>query len=198
MIIKTFFPEIDPDLTEVPKEYEGYFERLSYERREKILRLHSPHSKVVSLMAAVFARECIAKVTGIPEKAQSFIYNENGKPAIADVDNFHFNISHSEGCIAFVHSNKPVGIDVERIRSYDIRLPKRFFTEHERSMLDSAPLKDEEFYRIWTLKESYVKMKGSTLAQMIRHIDIYNIRDAEINTIRERGYIITACEQHYS
>ncbi|MDR0974345.1 MAG: 4'-phosphopantetheinyl transferase superfamily protein [Ruminococcus sp.] len=198
MIIKTLFPQIDPDLTEIPKEYVGYFERLSYERREKINRLHSPHSKVISLMSAVFARECIAKITGIPEKAQSFIYNENGKPALADAENFHFNISHCEGCIAFVHSNKPVGIDVERIKGYDARLPKRFFTEHERAILDAAPDKDEEFYRIWTLKESYIKMKGSTLSQMLRHVDVYSIRDAEINTLTERGYIITACEQHYN
>jgi phosphopantetheinyl transferase len=91
-----------------------------------------------------------------------------------------------------------VGIDTERIRGYDSRLPRRYFTEHERFMLDDSPDKELEFCKIWTTKESYIKMKGSTLSQMIRHLDIYNIRDAEINSMTEKGFMITACEQQYN
>jgi 4'-phosphopantetheinyl transferase len=194
MVIKTLFP----DLTKPFSEYESLLEQISDERKEKIFRLHSDHSKIISLMSAVFARECISKVTGIPLKNILFTRNEFGKPSVSDIEGFQFNISHSENCIAFVHSTKPVGIDVERITGFDARLPKRYFTEHERSMLEAATDKDLEFYKIWTTKEAYIKMKGSTLAQMIRHVDIYTIRDAEVNTINERGFLITACEQQYN
>jgi 4'-phosphopantetheinyl transferase len=194
MVIKTLFP----DLTKPLSAYEDYLELVSDERREKIFRFHSDQSKIISLMSAVFARECISKVIGIPPAAVNFNRNEFGKPEVAGSETFHFNISHSENCIAFVHGTKPVGIDVERITGFDARLPKRYFTEHERSMLEMSHDKDLEFYKIWTTKEAYIKMKGSTLAQMIRHVDIYNIRDAEINTINERGFLITACEQQYN
>jgi 4'-phosphopantetheinyl transferase len=194
MVIKTYYPDVSKPFDE----YSKYFDILSKERREKVMRLHSEQSKIISVMTAVFTRECIEKITGIKAAEQKFTVNENGKPALADVEGFHFNVSHSCGCIAFVHSNKPVGIDVERINGFDSRLPKRFFTDNERIMLDNAPEKEIEFFRIWTLKESYIKMKGSTLSQMIRHVDIYNIRDAAINTITEKGYIITACEQQYN
>jgi 4'-phosphopantetheinyl transferase len=194
MIIKTF----SPDITKPFEEYLEYFDIVSPERREKVLRLHSEKSKIISLMSAVFVRENIEKITGIPIAEQKFYQNEFGKPFLSDVEGFYFNLSHSDDCIAFVHSNKPVGIDVERIKKFDSRLPKRFFTENERTMLDIAENKDYEFARIWTIKESYIKMKGSTLAQMIRHVDVYKIADAEINSVTERGYTISACEQIYN
>jgi 4'-phosphopantetheinyl transferase len=194
MVIKTFYP----DLSKPFEEYLQYFDIISEERREKVLRLHSEHSKIISTITSVFARECIEKLTGIPAESQKFYFNEHGKPFLADIESFCFNVSHSAACIAFVHSNKPIGVDVEKIKIFDSRLPKRFFTEHERMMLDAADEKDFEFGRIWTTKEAYIKMKGSTLANMVRHVDIYNILDAEIDTITEHGYVITACEQKYN
>jgi 4'-phosphopantetheinyl transferase len=194
MVIKTHYP----DLTKPFEDYLHFFDIISPERREKVLRLHSDHSKIISTMTSVFARECIEKLTGIPAASQHFHYNEQGKPFLSNIEGLCFNVSHSAGCIAFVHSNKPVGIDVERIKTFDSRLPKRFFTEHERMMLDAAEDKDFEFGRIWTTKEAYIKMKGSTLANMVRHVDIYKILDAEINTIIEHGYVITACEQKFN
>jgi 4'-phosphopantetheinyl transferase len=191
MVVQTLFP----DLTKPFENYMEYLDDVSSERRNKIFRLHSINSRIMSLMTAVFVRQCISKATGIPPKALRFYHSEFGKPGLLDIDNFYFNVSHSEGCIAFVHSNKPVGIDTERVKGYDIRLPRRFFTEHERFMLDDAEDKNLEFCKIWTAKEAYVKMKGSTLANMIRHIDIYALRDADIHSMQERGYLITACEQ---
>ncbi|MDR0943320.1 MAG: 4'-phosphopantetheinyl transferase superfamily protein [Ruminococcus sp.] len=194
MVIKTFYPDIAKPFDE----YLQYFDMISPERREKALRLHSEKSKIISVMTAVFARECIEKLTDIPAASQRFYTNENGKPFLSDIEGFCFNVSHSDGCIAFVHSNKPVGIDVERIRKFDSRLPKRYFTENEQMMLNTAEDKYFDFRRIWTTKEAYIKMKGSTLANMVRHVDVYKILDAEINTITEHGYVITACEQVYN
>jgi 4'-phosphopantetheinyl transferase len=175
--------------------YAEYLDMVSEERREKVFRLHSEHSRIISLMTAVYVRECISKSTGIPMKALRFSYGEFGKPALLDFDGFHFNVSHSDGCIAFVSGTSPVGVDTERIRGYDARLPRRYLTEYERFRLADSPDKEYEFCKIWTTKESYTKMKGSTLPEMIRHIDIYKLTDADINSMTERGYMITACEQ---
>jgi 4'-phosphopantetheinyl transferase len=62
-------------------------------------------------------------------------------------------------------ASAPVGIDVERIRKPRLDVALRFFSEEEKGVLLKLP--DEEqtqyFYRLWTIKESYLKLTGEGL-----------------------------------
>ena len=88
--------------------------------------------------------------------------DENGKP---EVNGIYFNLSHSGENVVCAVSEKPVGCDIEKIRAYKERIPERYFTENERQYLEKFQGEDrkKEFFRLWTMKESYLKMTGEGL-----------------------------------
>lgn len=76
----------------------------------------------------------------------------------------YFNISHSHGLVACAVAEVPVGIDVEKIRPVPPRL-LRILSPAEREYVRC----DEDFFRLWTLKEALIKCRGGVLGQ-IRHV----------------------------
>ncbi|MBQ7761089.1 MAG: 4'-phosphopantetheinyl transferase superfamily protein [Clostridia bacterium] len=93
----------------------------------------------------------------------------NGKPYI-NVPNVHFSISHTNELVVCAISNHPVGIDAERLtRRTDVRIDsfaKRYFTENERKLLESASDKRMAFYKIWCGKEATIKKLGGTISYL--------------------------------
>jgi 4'-phosphopantetheinyl transferase len=89
---------------------------------------------------------------------------EHGKPYLCDYENIHFNISHCKGLVACALSEESIGVDVELIQEFKDSLPKRVLSEEEQEFLmkhqaDEAQYR-EQFFRFWTLKESYIKWDG--------------------------------------
>ena len=78
----------------------------------------------------------------------------------------YFNISHTEGHLAFaISTSTPLGIDIETV-DRNVRLQSlmsRFF--HEKEIIKFLTYTDEErkkhFIRYWTLKEAFVKGIGT-------------------------------------
>tara|TARA_B100001758_G_C18120858_1_gene458636 strand:+ start:143 stop:718 length:576 start_codon:yes stop_codon:yes gene_type:complete len=82
-------------------------------------------------------------------------FEEKGKPFIPN-SNVHFNISNTKGMVVLVIHNRPVGIDVERLRTPRENIFSRVFCPEEISSIDCA----ESFTRLWTRKEAVVKLFG--------------------------------------
>lgn len=91
---------------------------------------------------------------------------ERGKPYLPDFPQIHFNISHSGSAAVCALGNQPLGIDVEQLRPARLGAVRRMLTDEEKRRLDACPEQDRdlEFFRIWTLKESYAKALGIGLA----------------------------------
>lgn len=88
--------------------------------------------------------------------------SENGKPYIAG-SKYHFNLSHSGEIVMLAVSDKPIGIDVERIEQRDYeKFCKRFFSLEEQKRVNSLL----SFYVLWTKKESFVKYLGGSVADV--------------------------------
>lgn len=89
----------------------------------------------------------------------------NGKPCLADYPDICFNISHCDGLAACGFHHRPIGIDAELPGYFPEVLIDRALSEQEKDFLRTAgttlPLKQEWFYRLWTLKEAYVKKSGA-------------------------------------
>ncbi|GGF88654.1 hypothetical protein GCM10007301_55760 [Azorhizobium oxalatiphilum] len=95
----------------------------------------------------------------------------NGRPVISGLfgDVLHFNLSHTDGRVVMaVARARWLGVDVER-RNGDTPaqdLADRFFAPAEagwlRAMTPQA--RQQSFFNLWTLKESYVKARGLGLA----------------------------------
>lgn len=84
-----------------------------------------------------------------------------GKPFFPDHPNFHFNLSHSgEWVLCALSDEGEVGVDIEQIRPRREHLPRYIMSDAEFAAFDGSW---EDFFRIWTLKEAYVKYQGTSI-----------------------------------
>lgn len=100
-----------------------------------------------------------------------------GKPYI-EASPFCFNISHTDGLVVCALSQSEIGVDAESIREATDRVMKRCYSDSEIAYVDSAEDKDTEFTRLWTLKESYVKLTGEGIATDLKSI-CFDLENAE-------------------
>jgi len=104
-----------------------------------------------------------------------FTTNAFGKPLIEGHPGVHFNVSHCAGvegggAVAVVVADHRVGIDIEAIRPWDRYAGARMLAPEELARVADADDTDREFFRHWTLKESYVKALGAGLAYPVRRL----------------------------
>ena len=153
-MVKTYIANIQklPD----PKENPQILENIWEERKEKILIYKFESGRKESLGSALMLQKVLSKNNLNP---QNIKYGQNGKP---EIEGLHFNISHAENFVICSVSENPVGCDIEKIRSIKSGFEKRFFTQNEVSYLDkfSGEEKLKQFFRLWTMKESYMKFTG--------------------------------------
>ncbi|MDD6763324.1 MAG: 4'-phosphopantetheinyl transferase superfamily protein [Clostridiales bacterium] len=176
--------------------YEKYLPLLPEQRRERIVRLRRDGVKIISLLTGLLIRKEISEQLGILPEEQVFGYGTHGKPYLVNDENYYFSVSHSGSCIAFAGGDAPVGIDVERIREGKLHIAKRFFTENEYSFIKSSGEPDIDFYKIWTAKEAYVKMRGTGLSESLSSFDVLNgSLSCGFCTRLLPGYALTVCTE---
>lgn len=106
---------------------------------------------------------------GIVGADERVAYGENEKPYLADFLDVHFNLSHSGERVMCVLSPFDVGCDVEIIKGDRGRLAERFFKPEESAWIkhfETLEKQSEAFYRLWTLKECYMKVTGRGMSLM--------------------------------
>ena len=129
----------------------------------------SPDSLSVKKIAHQLLNRLISLYLHIPEQEIGFQKSEHGKPYLQTDPALHFNISHTDGCIAFVFStSSPVGIDVEKnSRKTNIsRIARRTFLPEEIAHLEHLDEveKQQYFFRCWTRTEAFLKGIGTGLS----------------------------------
>ena len=91
-------------------------------------------------------------------------YDSNGKPYLPDNPEICFNITHCDQLVACAFQDRPIGIDAETPGYFPEVLINRALSEKEKCFLQSKSTsiseREEWFYRLWTLKEAYVKKSG--------------------------------------
>lgn len=130
--------------------------RVDARRRERIERFAKDEDKRLSLGAGLLLAE---HVGSMPVER-----DERGKPYCASGP--PFSLSHSDTvALLAVGSSGAVGCDVERIRSLDyLKIARRAFAAEELRQIEQAPDPLGMFFRIWTLRESYLKATGQGIA----------------------------------
>lgn len=177
--------------------YNLYLEFLSEERRERIKRIKPERDKILSFFSEIKMKNEISGYTGISFGDIKFSYNSHGKPYLKDIP-CNFSVSHSGNLIAFTVSDKPVGIDIEHtFRKPRLRVAERFFTSDEYNYIINSENPEREFYKIWTAKESYIKMIGTGLSKALDSFDV--LSDELKNyffTEYSDEYILTVCREN--
>ena len=91
-------------------------------------------------------------------------YDVNGKPYLPGHPEICFNITHCNQLVSCAFHNSPIGIDAENLGYFPEVLINRALSEKEKCFLQSKSTsiseREEWFYRLWTLKEAYVKKSG--------------------------------------
>lgn len=98
-------------------------------------------------------------------------YNNLGKPYLIDHPEINFNISHCRlGCVCAV-SDKKIGVDIQDIRAISKDVIEKVCHENEKRLIRKSNNADREFAKIWTMKESYLKMIGIGIVSDLNEID---------------------------
>ncbi len=161
--------------------FDGHYRMMSPERRKKVDACLFPKDKRLSLGAGIlFDRGLIDY--GLRGREILVAYGENGKPYLPEHPHIHYNLSHSGGMAMAVFADAEAGCDVERIRQADMELAEHFFTPQEYAYIagQRQEMRDWAFYRLWTLKESFVKAVGAGLAMALDSFCITILPDGSI------------------
>lgn len=151
---------VDPSLAErliggLPPDMQG-----------KVRRYRHEDDRLRSLTGGMLAQVYAAERWGLFGKRFAPIRSRYEKPILVGHP-FHYNVSHSGVWVVSAFAeHAAVGIDVEKIRPIDIELSDCFFSKKEtfNLRLQPEPLQLSYFYKLWTLKESYIKAKGEGLS----------------------------------
>ena len=101
-----------------------------------------------------------------------FVEGKNGKPEIEPPDGtppLRFNLSHTRGLVACaVSRGRDIGVDTESLNrpGPNLSIADAYFAPSEVALLRAAPeaMRRDTFFRLWTLKESYIKATGDGLS----------------------------------
>ena len=155
-------------------EYKYYYSLMSEEKKRRVDHFHYEDDKKRTIVGEMLSRRAIAAFCNVPEDSIVFEVAEHGKPYVKNL-NIEFNISHSADLVVCVIDTRPVGVDIEKIRSIDLNTAKHIFTQKEiayivgkesierdyNTCVDETVLK--RFFELWTKKESYGKCVGEGL-----------------------------------
>jgi 4'-phosphopantetheinyl transferase len=139
---------------------------IPHDKQEKLRKFYFTDDFNRGLFSEALARALVVANVGLPHNQIMFSHNEFGKPFLPTVPDFHFNLSHSGSWVVCAVAGSPVGIDVEQIKKIDLGIARRFFspTEHRHLMSLPPELRNNYFFTLWSLKESYIKALGKGLS----------------------------------
>ena len=168
---------------------------VSPQRREQALRYTHTFGQYCCLKSYEMLTALLASTPYTLHSTPSFLYNEHGAPSLPDGP--YFSISHSKRGIAVAISDEPIGIDIEAIRPINEGLVQKTMNPQEQAQIAAAANPAQEFIRLWTRKEAYVKMLGTGIISDMHQIlcDMLPVNWMEV--IREdKGYICTIVEKN--
>lgn len=191
--------------------FEKYEAVLYPARRNAVERLNNQRAKLASLATGLLLQKVAKDELGIEPCDLVVGKGKHGKPYIENFPNFEFNISHSGDAVAIAYGENCVGLDIENIRcrENDLKVAKRCFLEPEYIFVTddafeldmdgiSHPV-EERFFMVWTMKEAYLKYKGTGISVPMNS---FEVKPYEGIVVGEKlrckpliidGYVCTVC-----
>ena len=95
------------------------------------------------------------------------------KPYLYNCPNISVSRSYADKYVVFaLEKDFDIGVDCEKIKSFDKNTLKYFFTEQECRYIKSSKDPNIAYAIIWTRKESYIKCTGQGLAFNLSELDV--------------------------
>lgn len=163
------------------------YERLDETRRRKADACKQPGAKAASLAAGFLAQHALWDNGYADWKV---CYGKTGQPFVRrecmTEQAPYISLSHSGDYAVCAISSRPVGVDIQKIQPVRYNMLRHFFAEEEEcafrkrcglegSTTERAFLPEEaarEFLRLWTVKESYMKLAGTGLSLGLSNVAV--------------------------
>lgn len=177
-------------------DYEKWFALMSKDKQVRVDRFRFADDRKRSAAGEMLTRKAIAEWCGTSAESIVFGKTETGKPYAKGLP-VEFNISHSGDMVVCAVDEKPVGIDIEKIRPIDLTVAKRICADDELNYLfEHVPTENDfrcttdrniltRFFELWTAKEAYGKCIGVGMSDIRKQI----LASAQFNLQEE--YIVS-------
>lgn len=168
----------EPEQCRQPELIETYLSWLDEQERSRYERFHFSRHRHEYLVAHALLRSSLSHYGNCSPSEWQFSKNTYGRPEIREgsgLPPLRFNLTHTEGLVACaITPSAAIGIDVERItRSGDLQaIADVSLSPAERADLHklSGQEWNQHFFRLWTLKEAYIKAQGKGLSMPLQQI----------------------------
>lgn len=166
------------DINKLKKEfsYEEIYNLVSSYRKDKVDKLKFEKDKWLSLGVEFLLMQELNKLK-IDYSKVELDFRQNNKPYLKNCNQkLFFNLSHSEKMAMCTIADNEVGCDIQKISINKdfITIADRFFHPREIQVIRNAKEKEQIdlFYRIWVLKESYIKATGEGFQTPLKDFQI--------------------------
>ena len=162
-----------------------------------MIELYLVNIKSTKNYSQLFQRYLLAEQLHLNEDDIKIARSEYGKPYLINYANIHFNVSHTINAMICAISEENIGVDIERIKSFNIGVAKKYFTKQEQNYIFKRKGKqDERFVEVWTRKEAYVKWTGKGMKVSFQSFD--TLKDKKIFSFNIKGYFISLCSNCFT
>lgn len=158
-------------------------------RKDKIDKCLNYKDKLLSLGAGILLYKELKDV--------NIVFNEYNKPYLEN-NSIYFNISHSGNMVVCAFSDLEIGVDIEKIKSFN-KVKNLVFTKEEIEYLNNDNLL---YTKLWTIKESFIKYLGIPYDLKKVNIDLINNKinylnkELYFNTYIIDNYVFTICSEY--
>lgn len=126
---------------------------------DKVSRMKNKNDVMNTVIGEMLVAYGLKQTFGFTPDMSKIVLSSFGKPYYVPNSKICFNVSHSNTLIAVAVSTSPVGIDVEQKKFIDPCVLGSLSVS-EKNYLKTCSCFNDELVRIWTIRESYVKMLG--------------------------------------
>ena len=155
---KTYYTNFSDFYTE--EAINTHISEISEAKQERIKTAKRAETKASLLAGELLVRAALKNALDLENV--KIAVDDHGKPYLPEHPEVHFNLSHSANIAVCTVSDVPCGVDIEQIsKPHEVMaMANRFLSVKEHAAVLMSPNPNEAFCRLWSLRESYVKMRG--------------------------------------
>ncbi|MGY6520978.1 MAG: 4'-phosphopantetheinyl transferase family protein [Mongoliitalea sp.] len=163
------------DITRDFASFEAYYDLLKEEDWLAIRKYRHQEDQKIRIISTLFPRLLIGAYLNENFSNISFYTNEFGKPFLKNDPSFFFNIAHNRSYFMFICGPMACGVDVEQQKQIPL---ERYFLEDifhtdELACIEISPVREDAFFKLWVLKEAYLKRLGTGIQEKLHEISIF-------------------------
>ena len=190
MALKCFYYDVT-QLSDQRLFDKGMSELFWRERAERVKRYRFEKDRRLCLGAGLLAEDML-RSAGADDL--TLTYNGYGKPSLAKYPHICFNISHDGDMAVCAVADVPTGVDVQKITACDTKVADMVMQPDEIRYITSEKDTAAAFTRLWTRKESYIKLIGKGMSLDMSSFSVLCMQEKAFFTEYAVGeYMICIC-----